>query len=70
MHGSGLEMLGGINQQLIFRPGINLRLELVLWSTSLKTAYIIELTVPWEDPVEAVYEYKSCIRQSWQNTVA
>lgn len=30
----------------------------VLWSPSLKKAYIIELTVPWEDSVDVVFEQK------------
>lgn len=37
----------------------NLRPNLMLWSSSLRRVYIIELTVPWEDAVEEVYERKS-----------
>lgn len=37
----------------------NLRPDLVLWSTSLCTVCIIELTVPLEDAVEEAYERKS-----------
>ena len=29
----------------------NLRPDLVLWSPSIRSVYIIELTVPWEDNV-------------------
>ena len=35
-----------------------LRPDLVLWSPSLKKVLIIELTVPWEDPVDEAYERK------------
>ncbi len=42
----------------IFSPKIapNKRPDLVLWSSLLKTVYIRELTVPWEDSVEKTYE--------------
>lgn len=33
--------------------------DLVLWSSSLCRVYITELTAPWEDAVEEVYERKS-----------
>lgn len=49
-----------ISQQLIFPPEIaftNLWPDLVLRSPSLKTAYIIELTVPWENTIEEAYEF-------------
>lgn len=36
----------------------NLRPDLVLWSSSLRTVYIIELTVPWEDAVDEASECK------------
>ena len=52
-------MLADIVQQLIFPPetaSTNLRPDLVFWSTSLKTVYIIELTVPWENSMEEAYE--------------
>ena len=38
---------------------MNLRPDLVLWSASLHTVYIIELTVPWKDAMEEAYEHKS-----------
>ena len=38
--------------------------DLVFWSTSLKTAYIIELTVPWENSVEEAYVRKQSAMQS------
>lgn len=37
----------------------NLRPDLVLWSSSCCTVYIIELTVPWEDAMEEAYDCKS-----------
>ena len=55
------KMLADIGKQLVFPPEIvstNLRPDLVLWSPSTKTAYIIELTVPWENSVEEAYERK------------
>jgi len=44
----------------VFPPEIattSLRPDMVLWSSSLKV-YIMELTVPWENSVEAAYERK------------
>lgn len=55
------KILVDIGQQLIFPPEIastNLRPDLVLWFLSLKTAYIVELTVPWENFIEEAYECK------------
>ena len=52
-------MLADIVQQLVVPPeaaSTNLRPDLVFWSTSLKTVYIIELTVPWENSMEEAYE--------------
>ncbi|GLD48568.1 uncharacterized protein AKAME5_000252500 [Lates japonicus] len=46
------KMQADLGQQLIFPHEIastNLKLDLVLWSPSLKSVYIIELTVPWEN---------------------
>ncbi|KAK0151659.1 hypothetical protein N1851_007037 [Merluccius polli] len=31
---------------------------MVLWSPTTKLAYVVELTVPWEDGVEEAYERK------------
>lgn len=31
----------------------------MLWSSSLRSAFIVELTVPWEDAVVEAYEQKS-----------
>ena len=53
------KMLVDIGQQLIFPPEIastNLRPNMVLWSPSRRSVYVIELTVPWENSVEEAYE--------------
>ena len=56
----------------------NLRPDLVLWSSSVHTLYIVELTVPWEDAVEEAYERKhlryselaaSCEQRGWKTRV-
>ncbi|KAJ8406497.1 hypothetical protein AAFF_G00300710 [Aldrovandia affinis] len=55
-------MLVDIGQKLIFPSEIastNLRPDWVLWSPSIKSIYIIELTVPWENSVEEAYERKN-----------
>ena len=55
------KMLVDIGQQLIFPPEIaatTLRPDLVLWSPSLRSVNIIELTVPWESLTEEAYEPK------------
>ncbi|KAE8288507.1 hypothetical protein D5F01_LYC12379 [Larimichthys crocea] len=39
----------------------NLRPDLILWSTSQKLLYIVELTVPWESAVDEAYECK-CLK--------
>ncbi len=55
------KMLVDVGQQLIFPPEIaatTLRPYLVLWSPSLKSVYITELTVPWENSTEEAYERK------------
>ncbi|KAJ8014448.1 hypothetical protein DPEC_G00040330 [Dallia pectoralis] len=54
------KMLADLGQQLNFPPEIavtTLRPDLVLWSPSLKSVYIIELTVPWESSTEEAYEH-------------
>ncbi len=43
-----------LDQKLSFPPEIittNLRPDLILWSTSQKSLFIVELTVPWEAPI-------------------
>lgn len=55
-------MLVDLDQRLCFPVEIattSLRPDLVLWSSSLRSAFIVELTVPWEDAVVEVYEQKS-----------
>ena len=50
-----------LDQRLTFPPEIitsNLRPDLVLWSTSQKSLFIVELTVPWEAAVGEAYESK------------
>ena len=50
-----------LDQRLIFPPEIittSLRLDLVLWSASQKSVFIVELTVPWEAAVGEAYERK------------
>ena len=50
-----------LDQKLIFPPEIittSLRPDLVLWSTSQKAVFIVELTVPWEAAVGEAYERK------------
>ena len=54
-------LLVDLEQRLCFPAEIaitNLRPDLVLWSPSLRSVYIIELTVPWEDNVGEAYERK------------
>lgn len=57
------KMLVDLDKKLCFPTEIastNLRSDVVLWSSSLKFCYIIELTVPWEVlcAVEEAYERK------------
>lgn len=55
------KLLVDIGHQLIFPPEIastTLRPDMVLWSPLMKSVYIIELTVPWENAVEEAYERK------------
>ncbi|KAJ7999811.1 hypothetical protein DPEC_G00198290 [Dallia pectoralis] len=56
------KLVADLNQRLHFPSEIattNLRPDLVLWSSSLHSVYIIELTVPWEAAVEEAFERKS-----------
>ncbi len=55
------QMKVDLDQKLTFPSEIALtilRPDLVLWSNSCQLAYIIELTVPWEDAVEEAFERK------------
>ncbi len=50
-----------LDKKLVFPPEIvatTLRPDMVLWSPTTKLAYVVELTVPWEDGVEEAYERK------------
>ncbi len=50
-----------LDKKLVFPPEIvatTLRPDMVLWSPTTKLAYVVELTVPWEDGVEEAYESK------------
>ncbi|KAI3354735.1 hypothetical protein L3Q82_004569 [Scortum barcoo] len=55
-------LLVDLDQRLCFPAEIaatNFRPDLVFWSSSLLSAFIVELTVPWEDAVGEAYEQKS-----------
>ena len=55
------QMRVDLHQRLVFPPEIattTLRPDMVLWSNSCQLAYIIELTVPWEDALEEAFERK------------
>ncbi len=50
-----------LGRQLQFQQKIcstNLRPDVVLWSAAVKSVVLIELTVPWEEGLEAAYERK------------
>ncbi len=51
-----------LDKKLVFPPEIvitTLRPDMVLWSPTTKLAYVVELTVPWEEGVEEAYERKN-----------
>uniref|UniRef100_A0A3P9H1W7 Reverse transcriptase domain-containing protein n=1 Tax=Oryzias latipes TaxID=8090 RepID=A0A3P9H1W7_ORYLA len=55
------KMLVDLDRKLCFPREVastNLRPDLVLWSSTLKLVYIVELTVPWESAIEEAYERK------------
>ncbi|KAI8491916.1 hypothetical protein Bbelb_302890 [Branchiostoma belcheri] len=55
------EMTADLDRQLHFPSTIcetSLRPDLVLWSEDQKAVLIIELTIPWEENVQAVFERK------------
>ncbi len=59
--GKGWEMRVDLGTQLIFPTEITqttLRPDAVVWATAAKKALIIELTVPWEEGIQAVHEFK------------
>lgn len=54
-------MRADLDQQLKFPHEItptSLRPDVVLWSTSMRTVIMVELTVPWEEGMEAAFERK------------
>ncbi len=51
-----------LDKKLVFPPEIVATTpwpDMVLWSPTTKLAYVVELTVPWEDGVEEAYERKN-----------
>ncbi|MGH0147808.1 UNVERIFIED_CONTAM: hypothetical protein FKN15_025961 [Acipenser sinensis] len=55
------KMLADVGQELIFPPEMattSLRPDIVLWSGSARLVHLVELTVPWEDAVDEMYERK------------
>ncbi|KAI8485265.1 hypothetical protein Bbelb_370120 [Branchiostoma belcheri] len=72
------EMRADLDRQLHFPSTIcetSLRPDLVLWSEDQKAALIIELTIPWEENVQAAFERKKlkyddlvqqCKQKGWQ----
>ena len=70
-----------LGRQLQFPSEItttSLRPDIVVWSTKAKTALLIELTVPWEEGIEAAFERKKtkysdlaaeCREAGWKTTI-
>nr|XP_061825268.1 uncharacterized protein LOC133612115 [Nerophis lumbriciformis] len=59
--GGEWNMKADLDRQLKFPQEITttlLRPDIVLWSTSTKTVIMVELTVPWEEGMEAAFERK------------
>ncbi len=59
--GSEWKMEADLGRQLHFPRTIcttTLRPDMVLWTTARKTALLVELTVPWEEGLEAAHERK------------
>ncbi len=57
-----------IDKKLVFPPEIvatTLQPDMVLWSPTTNLAYVVELTVPWEEGVEEANERKNYI-STWQ----
>ena len=55
------QMMVDIGQRLVIPSVIitsQLRPDIVLWSLSQRTVYLIELTVPWEGSIEEAFERK------------
>jgi len=63
-----------LDKKLVFPPEIvatTLQPDIVLWSPTTKLAYVVELTIPWEDGVEEAYEskkkYSDLVAEASQN---
>ncbi len=79
--GKGWEMRVDLGTQLIFPTEITqttLRPDAVVWATAAKKALIIELTVPWEEGIQAAHEFKrlkysdlaaECREGGWTTTI-
>lgn len=64
------QMRVNLNQQLKFPPEIaatSLRPDIVIWSSSAMVVVIAELTVPWEENMEAAFERK---KEKYSNLAA
>ena len=74
-------MRADIGKQLQFPREItttSLRPDIVLWSAAAKSAMLIELTIPWEEGIQAAYERKAakyadlaaeCREAGWSTTI-
>ena len=54
-------MRADLDKQLKFPKEViptSLRPDIVLWSISMRTVIMVELTVPWEEGMEAAFERK------------
>ncbi|XP_078603950.1 uncharacterized protein LOC144877779 [Branchiostoma floridae x Branchiostoma japonicum] len=78
MSKGGWEMTVDLDTRLTFPRTIcetTLRPDIVLWSPTQRTVVIVELTVPWEENVQAAFERKKlkyqdlvqqCVENSWR----
>ena len=56
------QMVSDLEEQMTFPSEIlitNMRPDIVVWSREAKSVILCELTVPWEENVEAAHEYKT-----------
>ncbi len=66
--GAAWKMEVDLGRQLQFPQEIcstTLRPDMVLWSAAVKSVILIELTVPWEEGLEAAYERRRRSMQTW-----
>ncbi|XP_078665283.1 uncharacterized protein LOC144907786 [Branchiostoma floridae x Branchiostoma belcheri] len=69
------EMAVDLDKRLVFPRNIcetTLRPDIVLWSSVQKTVLVIELTIPWEENIQAAYErkklkYQELVQQCAEN---